>query len=49
MADFYIAAHKRAEGIDSVKDAFAVNVNAGIESPGPMLPRNEQRDDGYRR
>lgn len=46
MAELDVAAEERAERVDAVQYAAAIDVDAAAECPCPMLPGGDQRYDG---
>lgn len=46
VAEFHVAAQERTERIDAVQYAAAVDVDAPVQRPRPMLPCGNKRYDG---
>lgn len=45
VTQFHVATDKGIERIDAVQYAAAIDVDASVQRPHPMLPRGHQRDD----
>ena len=43
VAELDVTTHEGAEGVHAVQDAAAVDVDADVEGPGPVLPSDDER------